>query len=156
LTAIKREISIYPEQEALIALLGDKNGEVVDFYLSNNDEQSSSIFSFGTEMNHKGLRMIRSTRLPMKRLDSCLDSSKIKAGSHWIVDVQGAELKVLVGAGTLIHQAYSLEIEVSTKDEYQNGVRFEELESFMKDKGFFPLWKPSESSHEDLFFLKRI
>ena len=154
LPAIEREISRFPKQEVLIALLGDINSEEVNFYLSNNDEQSSSIFSFGSEMNHKGLKMIKSTSLPMKRLDECFDIGEIKSGSHWIVDVQGAELKVLIGAGTLLDKAYSLEIEVSTKEEYLNGARYGELELFMKEKGFFPLWKPREGSHEDLFFLK--
>jgi len=154
LSAIEKEISRFPKQKVLIALLGDINSEEVDFYLANNDEQSSSIFNFGSEMNHKGLKMVRSTRLPMKRLDECFDIGEIKSRSHWIVDVQGAELKVLIGAGALLDKAYSLEIEVSTKDEYLNGARYGELELFMKEKGFFPLWKPREGSHEDLFFLK--
>ena len=154
LPAIEKEISRFPEQKVLIALLGDINSEEVDFYLSNNDEQSSSIFNFGSEMNHKGLKMVRSTSLPMKRLDMCFDIGEIKSGSHWIVDVQGAELKVLIGAGTLLDKAYSLEIEVSTRDEYLNGARYGELALFMREKGFFPLWKPRERSHEDLFFLK--
>ena len=154
LSAIEKEISRFSKQKVLIALLGDINSEEVDFYLSNNDEQSSSIFNFGSEMNHKGLKMVRSTRLPMKRLDECFDIGEIKSGSHWIVDVQGAELKVLIGAGALLDKAYSLEIEVSTKDEYLNGARYGELELFMKKRGFFPLWKPREGSHEDLFFLK--
>lgn len=125
LPAIKKSISSFPKQKVLIALLGDINSEGVDFYLSNNDEQSSSIFNFGSEMNHKGLQMVRSTRLPMRRLDECFDIDEIKSGSHWIIDVQGAELKVLIGAGALLDKAYSLEIEVSTKDEYLNGARYE-------------------------------
>ena len=155
LPAIEKEISRFPKQKVLIALLGDINSKEVDFYLSNNDEQSSSIFNFGSEMNHKGLKMVSSIGLSKKRLDLCFDIGEIKSGSHWIVDVQGAELKVLIGAGTLLDKAYSLEIEVSTKDEYLNGARYQELESFLKDKGFFPLWKPQEKSHEDLLFLKR-
>lgn len=154
LPAIEKSISRFPKQKVLIALLSDINSEEVDFYLSNNDEQSSSIFNFGSEMNHKGLKMVKSIRLPMKRLDACFDIGEIKSGSHWIVDVQGAELKVLIGANTLLDQAYSLEIEVSTKEEYLNGARYGELELFMKEKGFFPLWKPREGSHEDLLFLK--
>ena len=154
LGVIQREISKFPKQKAFIALLGDKSNEEVDFYLSNNEGASSSIFNFGTEMNHKGLKMVSSISLSMKRLDQCFSSSEIKSGSHWVIDVQGAELKVLIGSGTLLDQAYSLEIEVSTKDEYLNGARYQELESLLKDKGFFPLWKPKEKSHEDLLFLK--
>lgn len=116
LPAIEKEISRFPKQKVLIALLGDINSKEVDFYLSNNDEQSSSIFNFGSEMNHKGLKMVSSISLSMKRLDLCFDIGEIKSGFHWIVDVQGAELKVLIWAGKLLDKAYSLEIEVSTKD----------------------------------------
>lgn len=152
---LQESISKFPSQSAICALLGDENDKKCNFYIANNDAQSSSLFEFGSEMNHKGLMMTSSLELSMKRLDSLLERSNLEQGSHWVVDVQGAEFQVLEGSGRLIDNAYSLEVEVSTRDEYMNGTKFEELNRFLNRKGFFALWKPKGNSHEDLLYLRR-
>jgi hypothetical protein len=106
-------------------------------------------------MNHKDLVMSRTIELPMRRLDSVLQDEQVPKGSHWVIDVQGAELEVIRGAGDLIRNAYSLEVEVSTKDEYSGGAKFEEVNTTLNSLGLFPLWKPKANSHEDIFFMRR-
>lgn len=145
----------FPNQMAICSLLGGVDTEKVDFHIANNEGQSSSIFNFGSQMNHKGLAMLRTLELPMRRLDSVLQDGQVPKGSHWVIDVQGAELEVIRGAGNLIQKAYSLEVEVSTKDEYSGGAKFEEVNTTLNDLGLFPLWKPKVNSHEDVFYIRR-
>ena len=152
---LKSNIAHFPRQSALSSLLGDTNRNIVNFYVASNQGQSSSIFEFGNEMNHDGLSMVNVLELEMKRLDSILTNTQILSESHWVVDVQGAELQVLAGSGNLIDNAYSMEVEVSTKEEYSGGTKFEELNQFLNSKGLYPLWLPKLNSHEDLFFLRR-
>ena len=154
-TDLCQSIKEFSNQRAICGLLGEEDRDEVNFYIASNDGQSSSIYNFGNQMNHKGLSMMRNLKLPMKRLSSLLLNDEVLKGSHWVIDVQGAELQVIRGAGTLIDNAYSLEIEVSTKEEYAGGVRFEELNLELNKKGFFPLWEPKENSHEDIIFVRR-
>jgi len=152
---LKSNIAAYPEQRAILGLLGHENRDGIHFNVANNQGQSSSIYKFGRDMNHEGLSMVNVLNLEMKRLDSMLGVSDVHPGSHWVVDVQGSELQVLQGSGKLIENAYSMEVEVSTKEEYLGGTKFAELNLFLNSKGLYPLWPPKLNSHEDLFFIRR-
>jgi FkbM family methyltransferase len=153
--SLQQKVSLHAGQSAMCALLGDVNQNKVEFHISNNNAQSSSIFKFGADMNHQKLTMISSITLPMHRLDSIIKPHEIIKNSHWVVDVQGAELLALRGAGSLIEKAFSLEVEVSTKEEYSGGAKFRELKQFLNSKGFFALWEPFEFSHEDIIFIRQ-
>lgn len=147
-------ISRFKEQQAICALLGDEDRSDVPFHIANNDGMSSSIFRFGKDMNHVNLAMNEEVLLNMKRLDSLFQADDLSIYGHWIIDVQGAELSVLQGAGALLDVAKSIEIEVSTKEEYLGGATWTQVSSFLKKLNFFPLWSPAHYSHEDIVFVR--
>ena len=149
-----KNIEKFKKQDGYQALLGDKPSAKQRINLSSNSYESSSIFDFGAEMNHKNLSMVDFIELPMVRLDGMFTSTELSMYKHWVIDVQGAELLVLKGAGQLLTNVTSIEIEVSTKDEYSGGAKWHEIRDFLDDFGFFPLWLPKENSHEDVFFVK--
>jgi len=91
----------------------------------------------------------------MSRLDSIYDSEDIANYQHWVLDVQGAELLVLKGAGKLLRNCMSLLIEVSTRQVYSGGVLFNDLECFLSDFDLVPLWRPGIKSHENILFIKK-
>ena len=93
--------------------------------------------------------------LDMKRLDAIFSKVALLNYYHWVVDVQGAVFKVLVGAGKLLENCDSMMIEVSTREVYNNGVRFNELNEFLEQRGFFPIWIPREGVHQNLMYLRR-
>ena len=105
-------------------------------------------------MNHKNLTMVDFIDLPMVRLDDMFTVEQLQIYNHWVIDVQGAEMLVLMGSGDLLNNVTSIEIEVSTKVEYSGGAKWSEIKNFLDDFGFFPLWLPKENSHEDVFFVK--
>ncbi len=150
-----KNIEKLKKQNAYQALLGDKPHAKKRVNLSSNSYESSSIFEFGADMNHKNLSMIDFIELPMMRLDGMFTLNQLQIYKHWVIDVQGAELLVLKGAGRLLSNVNSIEIEVSTKDEYIGGAKWSEIRDFLDDFGFFPLWLPKENSHEDVFFLRQ-
>jgi FkbM family methyltransferase len=147
-------IANFSNQKAHLLLLGDVNQNETKFNVANNNGASSSLFEFGDQVKVKDLRMLESVYLPMRRLDSIYKTDDLSDYKHWILDVQGAELKVLVGAGKLLQTVDSLEIEVSTREEYKTASRYDEIKGFLKTQGFFPLWEPKEKSHEDILFIK--
>ena len=151
---LKENIKKMANQKAICALLGKHNSREIEFYLSSNDGASSSIYRFGKELEFEDLFMISQLKLPMIRLDSALTSKEIMAYDHWIIDTQGAELEVLQGAGKLIDKCSTMSVEVSRREVYDGGTKWEELKDFLNGKGFNELWEPKLGSHEDVIFAR--
>ena len=151
---LKKNIGGFSDQVAVCALLGDKNNYTVDFNLASNNLASSSIFKFGHELGFRKIKMKSMIALPMIRLDSLYTSETIAGYDHWVIDVQGAELLVLIGAGDLLTHCKSLLVEVSTRQVYEGGVSWNQLEKFLSNFGLNPLWTPREYSHENIIFTR--
>jgi FkbM family methyltransferase len=149
---LSHRIKIYPNQTAILAVLGDSN-RLVDFNVTDNQGQSSSVFSLAK--GHRfPTKVVSEISLQMKRLDEILTPQDLVNFSHWVVDVQGAELIVLQGAGDLLNNCYTLDVEVSTYETYKGGAKFEDLDSFLKDRGFVPLWEFAKNSHGNLLYVR--
>lgn len=144
-----------PEQKIICALLGDKNMDNVPFYLANNGGLSSSLFQLASHNFWPGLKMESAVLLNMRRLDSMLSRESLKKFSHCVIDVQGAELRVLKGFGDLLHEFNSLEIEISTMETYIEGALFPEIVQYLSVFEFVPLWTPPPNTHQNLIFLRK-
>ena len=92
--------------------------------------------------------------LEMKRLDNVFTPKQIKNYKYWNIDVQGAELLVLKGAGRLLKIPEIIDIEVSTREEYKNAPNFNDIRIFLSKFGFKELWSPKEKSHVNVIFVK--
>ena len=147
-----KNLKDFPKQQAIHALLGDEE-RVVNFHVASNDGMSSSIYPLA-ENNGFDLSMTESVRLKMKRLDTLLTPDQAGNYPHWVIDVQGAELSVLRGAGRLLDSCQTIDVEVSTFDVYEGGVNFAELDKFLRREGFLPLWQPRGMTHEDLIYIR--
>ena len=152
-------IQNYYNQRAYCALIGDKNC-IHDFYISNNDAASSSIYNFSEEIqNHsswKNLKMIKKIKKNMTTLDNFVTQNGIDLNdyNHWVFDVQGSEFKCLQGATDSIKFCKSIHIEISKKKFYQGGVLWKELKTFLEANNFDLVNEPNEN-HADILFLKK-
>ncbi len=145
-------IKSYPNQTAILAVLGDST-RLVNFKVTDNEGQSSSVFSLAK--GHRfPTKVVSEISLQMKRLDEILTAQDLADFSHWVVDVQGAELIVLQGAGDLLNNCYTLDVEVSTYETYMGGAKFEELDSFLRKRGFIALWEFAKNSHGNLLYVR--
>ena len=159
---LEENIYQYKQQQAFNVLLGDIDGKISKFYLSNNDNASSSIFKFDQNVTNqslfpnRNLKMINEIDLKMLTLDSLVAKNNLIINNykHWIIDVQGAELLVLKGAEKSLKFCESLLIEISTKIIYQGGVLWNEISEWLKQKGFYAKDNPSKF-HSDILFLRR-
>jgi FkbM family methyltransferase len=153
---LNAHISEYPKHVAINALLGDEDGKQTKFYVASNEGASSSIHALSE--NHgfekSGLSMTGEILLTMKTLDNLLSVEVAEKLSHWVIDVQGAELKVLSGAAASLRYATSLEVEVSTREVYKGGVQFSELRNFLQNHGLFPLQVPPSNWHGNVLFVR--
>lgn len=153
-TQLKRNIDKYHNQKAYNFLLGKKNQSQVKFFVSSNQAVSSSIYRLGNSHGWTGVEMTSEITLKMFRLDKVFTINKLKNYQNWVIDVQGAELEVLLGAGKLLNLCNSLLIEVSTRETYKNGTAYINLRNFLVKKGLIPLWEPLDNSHENLLFVR--
>jgi len=151
---LSKNIQEFPNQMGILALLGSVNKKNIEFHLASNDGQSSSIYSFGNDTQFKNLYTTKSISLTMKRLDNLLSKKQILDYAHWVIDLQGAELEVLKGAGKLLDYCYSLQVEVTSRDLYKDGANAQKVIDFLKLKGFINIQEHRIGYHEDLLFIR--
>lgn len=150
---LQENIKRYANQKAINFLLGDREGQLVDFFRSSNDGQSSSLFKFGKD-SFENVSTVKIEQLTLHRLDSLLSIQESMRFDHWVVDVQGAELLVLKGAGHLLNSCRWLSVEVSLRETYSGGAKFQELCDYLAQYQLFPLWNPTVGFHGDVIFVK--
>jgi FkbM family methyltransferase len=153
---LQRNIEDFENQQAIQLLLSDHEREM-EFKLANNEGASSSIYDLSQKSGFEdsGLAMIGTISLQSSRLDQVFETEQISGFDHWVIDVQGAELEVLMGAGDLLNSCNSLEVEVSRREIYNGGTTYHELIDFLKSHGFIQLWEARDGEHMDVLFIKR-
>lgn len=151
---LSRNIDLYPRQIAFNYLLGSENKENVDFWISSNNSVSSSIYKLGDDHGWHGVEMNSSLKLNLVRLDAVFDKNILMNYQNWVIDVQGAELDVLIGCGNLIELCQTLLIEVSARNTYEGGSKYTDVRNFLVKLGFAPLWEPLINGHENLIFVR--
>jgi hypothetical protein len=91
----------------------------------------------------------------MTTLDDLFPDDSLNTYNHWVIDVQGSELNVLVGGHNSLKFCKSIQIEVSTRQTYINGSKYFEIKELLSNEGFFPLWEPGIDVHTDLIFIRK-
>lgn len=116
------------------ALVWSESGVTLQFKVASQT-MASSVFSFGThselypKIGEQSVLNLTSTRLdeilePEENIDLV------------VLDIQGAELHALHGLGSRISEVKWIYTEVSKGNLYQGGARLNELDVFLKSKGF--------------------
>ena len=130
------------KQYHINACLSDTEGEKVTFNISNN-EQSSSILELGTHATmYPHIQYVDSVELITERFDELLkknaDIFQINNYDFINLDVQGAELKVLKGFGSLLAQENirAIYTEVNFEHVYKDCCLIEELDEYLGGFGF--------------------
>jgi len=115
---------------SLIALMGRENNDFgVEFYINpdTSNDVGASIYRETTTWGDRAT----SVMMPMVTLDS------LEQRFDWIkVDVQGAELDVLMGGGRTLQYAMVVELELSTMRYNQGAPLAGEVISWMWESGF--------------------
>ena len=161
---LEKNLIEFKYQKSYEALLHSKNGEIVDFFLSSNDNASSSIYDFSKDFKDnklffqnkkRNIAMTGKIKLRTCTLDDLLlkNDIDIKKFNHWIIDVQGAELEVFKGAINSLKFCHSITVEVSTEDFYEKGSKYNDVKEFL-NKLNFKVTKDPKRNHEDVIFIR--
>ncbi len=150
---LNENIALHKNQSAYNLVLGDQKREI-EFFRASNGSQSSSIFSFSKENSFKNVTTSEVLSLSMSRLDENFTANELESFDHWVIDVQGAELLVLRGAGELLAICRTLFIECSKSEYYNGGVQWNELHTHLKSQGFRYFTLPKNLTHMNVVFFR--
>ncbi len=134
----------YPSQKSALALLTDRDGDAVDFHVTSNDGESSSVFKF---KHHKeawpDVKHVITLKLRSVRLDTLLERLGYPPDyfDGAVLDVQGAELLVLQGGGVYLDHIKWLQCEAVDFEAYEGACQFKELNHFLTNRGFLLIKK---------------
>jgi len=120
------------------AVITDRDGDDVEFNISNNG-QSSSVLEFGTHsVEHPWVHYVDKIRATSVIIDTFMNENQIDATklNFWNFDIQGAELMALKGATQSIQYADAIYLEVNEKELYVNCGLIHEIDAFLLAHGF--------------------
>ena len=138
---LKKRVEIVPGHRAIMALCSDREDEEYMFNVASNTGQSSSIFEFGTHrVEHPDVSFLSKIPIRSKTLDRILFDSPEIEPKHYdclVMDVQGAELKVIRGAHRTLSLIRFVFAEVSEDGLlYAGGASFDEIIAALRPYGF--------------------
>ena len=153
---LQENIQKFRNQKSVPRLMLDRPGVEKEFKVFNNSGISSSIFDLAADNGFEklNLRVDDVKTIETSTIDILFSEVDLHAYTHWVIDVQGSELLVLQGAIESLRYCHSMTIEVSTREVYQGGCKYEELREFLHTYGFRPLWQPESDYHGEIIFLK--
>lgn len=120
------------------AVVSDRAGETVTFHITNN-VQSSSILEFGTHAeSYDWVVVTKNVSLQTSTVQSWVSEYEVPISklNFWNLDIQGAELLALKGAGDLLRHADVLYLEVNTCEVYKGCAKMWELDEMLLPLGF--------------------
>lgn len=132
-------IGVYPNQRAINALITDKDGAEYAFQVSSNGGQSSSIFDFGEHAKiWPEIEYTRSIVMRGHTLKTVLQRFSVNMADYdtLILDVQGAELLVLQGAGDLLDKFKFIRAEACDFELYKGGCQLKDVHEYLTARGF--------------------
>ena len=133
---LKENIEPYQKQTAIYACLSNQDDTSIVFNISNNESQSSSMLNLKYhEIIHPEVHYVDHVVMKTRRLDTLfhLLERNISKLNFLNLDLQGAELLALQGAGKLLNQFDYILTEVNQKEVYENCALVSELDEFLKD-----------------------
>jgi FkbM family methyltransferase len=138
---LKRRPAGATEHTLVEALITDTDGDEVPFHVFSNKGGSSSIFR-ATDIFRAHWPDVRETGevkvLTSSRLETVLAGLPLEPGDLdvLVIDVQGAELLCLKGAGRYLEGLAFIEVETSAEAIYDGAALAPEIDSFLTKAGF--------------------
>lgn len=132
---IEQNISQYANQRVVNFLITDKDGQDREFHVTNYDGMSSSVFEFDRHpMYSPDTVFVNHIQLKSITISTLCDIYDL-IPDLLCLDIQGAELLALRGAGNVLNNVKWIYSEVSTASVYSGGAQMHEIDDFLKNWG---------------------
>ncbi len=136
---LQKNIEMFPEQRALQALVGARDGEKHVFYLSEGSGAASSMLPLhDVNVIWPDVRYEAAIELTGVTLPTLLENNRISASDYpaLVLDTQGSELMILKGAEPILGAFRYVKTEVADFEAYEGCALLPEIDDFMKSNGF--------------------
>jgi hypothetical protein len=118
----------------LEVLAWSESNTPITFHITNATASSSAYDLQDHSIIYPSVKVVRSERIMGMRLDDVLSDQDFF--DFLVLDTQGSELHVLKGLDFFLPNIKWIYTEVSRRPLYANGVLFDEIDSFLRKKGF--------------------
>ena len=132
-------IKDFPNQTALNQLITDKDNKLYDFYITNNDGLSSSLFELKL---HKKMwpevKEEETISLRSKTLDTIFNEEILNIDDFQalVIDTQGSELLVLKGCKKILSKLKYVKSEAADFESYKGCCLLKDINNFLTNNGF--------------------
>jgi len=137
--SLQANVCGYPRQLALNYLADQYNDEEVAFHVANNNGESSSLLEMvDHSLMYPDVSSTSSISLSTRTLDWIVMTESIDLDLYdaMVLDVQGAEMRVLKGAAMVLIRMRYIEVEVADFISYSSSPLLSDMSSFMSVCGF--------------------
>lgn len=155
---LKNNVSSYKENICINACISDTDGEILDFNVSNNGGQSSSLLEFGDHLSiHPSVKFIDKIKVETRRLDTIFKNIDLDDFNFLNLDLQGVELKALRGLGVLLNKFDYVYTEVNKASTYKDCVLIEQMDEYLNSFDFIRVETGSwiGNAWSDAFYIKK-
>ncbi len=146
-------------EHAVKAVCSDQDGAEVAFNVSSNSGESSSLLGLGRHADvFPGVTYVQQVRMRTSRLDTIVQNLRPDPMPNLLViDVQGAELLVLRGAGAILDRVDAVFCEASSTPLYEGGCTLDQIAAFLRDHDLPIIWTEMfpHLGCGDAFFMRR-
>jgi FkbM family methyltransferase len=157
-TRLQQNVSGNQFAECWNYCISDVDGEKVNFHVSNNGSQSSSILELGThKTQHPDVHYVKDIPMETIRIDTLFKNNFSGLLDFLNIDLQGAELKALKGMGDLLNQFKWVYLEVNSDHVYEGCALLPEIEEYLSQFGFKRAelkWASANLTWGDCLFIK--
>lgn len=136
---LRRNIADFPTHRAINTVLSERDGDVVEFHVASNDGLSSSMLDFKVHADDRpDIKYVDTLKLTTMTFRSMVGQHGIDLDRFGglVIDVQGAEMLVLKGAGDLVRQFKFIKAEASDAELYAGACLADELIAYLAAYGF--------------------
>jgi FkbM family methyltransferase len=157
---MKAKLEPSPSALPINACIADVDGKEVDFYVTNNEGQSSSMLGLNLHREvHPDVHVIRTIKCKTRTVDSLVKERGFDFTYYDFlnIDLQGAELLALKGMHDNMHKINYAYLEVNEKELYTRCALLPEIDAFMKAHGFIRVelkWA-GDTGWGDAFYLRK-
>lgn len=161
---LRENIRGLPKQRALNYLVTDRDDEECEFFLSDNQGESSSMLAFARHSEMwPNVKYVGSMALKSITLTTMLGREGVDVGKYQalVLDTQGAELRVLRGAEEIVRNFRYIKLEAPDFESYQGCCTVRELSEYLLRYGFREIsrnrfgYKENVGSYYDIVYRRQ-